>query len=380
MMANEITYKPVQISIFQKIAICYSFIVYGLNNVFGSNYEICKYFIYGLLVVLAAIVFLIQIKNISFKRIWVLLLFGIIGACIFPFIYTPALAVVCLALVCCINAPYRRIFKYGFYSQLAFFLFAIFIWLFGYNKIYDIGSGEFIFREVRYSLGFGNTNTAAGYFLFTIFLFYAYKPRAKIKESLLLILAFIIVYILTASRTSLMAFIIFYLLYPVARMIKYSPKFSYFCSSFFVIFTIASILLSIYGHDNVLNEFSTNRLAYCYEAMTNYPLGIFPKEEITLIVDIFYIQLLWKNGLFYYFLIAIIITGYFILIGKYLSRKNLGVFILLGVVILVYGLGEAYLVNFISLIHVFFFKLITEKVDNSCIYKEDVQYFDVKVG
>ena len=94
-MANEITYKPVQISIFQKIAICYSFIVYGLNNVFGSNYEICKYFIYGLLVVLAAIVFLIQIKNISFKRIWVLLLFGIIGACIFPFIYCVRMSLLC---------------------------------------------------------------------------------------------------------------------------------------------------------------------------------------------------------------------------------------------------------------------------------------------
>lgn len=364
------------ISIPQKLVLIYSFLVYGLSNVFGNTFPYAKYIIYGLLFMGSFACILLQIKRISLKRLILPMILVIIGVVLYYLSNAIAFVTIVLASFASINMPYKKVFKYGFYSQLIFLIFVSFISLLGFNKEFNLGWLEGGFFEIRHCLGFSHPNTAATYYLFTTFLFFAYKPRPHNAIYVLFMLANFVIYMLTGSRTTLIISVAFIFAIFIAKYIKFNKIIAYSSSSLFVLFTIFVVGLVFLAHDTKFNSFLSGRLSYAYSAMLENKIHFFIGTNLDYPLDIGYISLIYSYGLYYYLIYCIIFSIYFIFVGKYMKKEVISQFVIIGVFYLIFTLSEVYIFNYFSVPCILVLKIAIENCNCKINQNVDSEYFD----
>lgn len=326
---------------FDYLSIVYCFLLCGLQIVIVS--EIFDYISYSILIVLGFIN--LFRSHLNTKKVLCYFLLMAIGSV--SFIYTKNITLIKIAAMgmALSNCSLRNILKYGYYTQIIFFIFIVFLSFFGFNSQYSLLPIDSS-RKIRYSLGFVHPNTGASYFLYTIFLYYFYKRKATLKDSVFFLLMVSIIYYLTDSRTTFFITIIFFFLLFLSNIFNIKKSFQYFLTGFtFIFFTFISLFVSSFIYSDFLNSLLSGRLELSKEIMTNYSLKLITTETIDIIIDNVYINLLYKQGLLVYLIIASIYIVSLIVFIKNNNRKESCIVTIIFISLCISGFAETYLIN-----------------------------------
>ncbi len=347
-------FQKERITGFQQIALIYSFLVYGLLNVFNYGL-IWRAAFYGILLffALGSIIAKWRYTPIHIRLLSTALI--VIGAAIYPLTDTFLLLLLSACGACLIGIPLKKIIKTGYRTQIVFFVAIVVLSMFGLNKsnnLMPIDSG----RGYRYALGFSHPNTAASYFLFTIMLYFSSSKNQKIPNFLIVGVLSILIFALTNSKTILLFDILFFIIIIFYRYIVLPKKIVAGCALLFPLLLIISHVFCIYYNSSWINEMLSGRLWYGMEAIKT-GVSLFG-HEIEYPVDIMYIDLVYNYGisltLFYFF----IFTIPFLFLAKRFNNKYRTLFSLYGVLILLYSLSETYALNLLTPLSILFFYFV----------------------
>lgn len=366
----EIPHVPV----FQKLALIYSFIVYGCLNCF--NYGIIlRLFFYGLLLIFAIGSLLVNWKYISAVTKFALPLLMIAGTILYLFTDTFLVLLVSACGACLVNVPLSTIFKTGFYSQLIFFCILVFISMLGFNRKNDLVPLMDSLRNYRFSLGFSHPNTAASYFFFTTILFFCYKKNYKLYHIFIFALLSFIVFILTDSKTIAILDILLAIVLIINKLIVLPKSIVYCFSILFPCFVILCLILCLNFSESSLDGVLSGRLSYGLLAI-NTGLTLFG-NDISFPVDMMYINLLFNDGLIIFLFYTFIFISYFLILGRFFNSPSRSFLSLIGAVILIYAISETYAQNFVSpFVIVVFSTLFTKKTLLTAITNKDYLSLD----
>lgn len=326
---------------FDYFSIVFSFLIYGLQKVIVL--DVADYILYSILIIFGFInLFRSKITTQKLLCYFFLMLIGTIS-----FIYTRNITLIKIAAMAMAlsNCSLNSVLKYGFYTQIFFFIIIFTFSLFGFNYEYSLLPIDST-RNIRYSLGFNHPNTAASYLLYTIFLYYLYKKRPPLQMSLFLLLLSVVVFYLTDSRTSFFITLIFFFLIFISYIFKVSKNFLYFVTFFsFLFFTIVSLLFSTVFYSSYISSLLSGRLEYSNQVITNYSIQLITNQKIDIILDNAYINLLYKLGILIYFIIALIYIGSTFLFIKNNNVKNCYKITIIFFCLCLSGLVETYILN-----------------------------------
>ena len=341
-----------RISPFQQIAVIYSFLVYGCLNVFDFT-TIWKGVFYGFLLIFAFGTIFLNWKRMPIhSRILSLVL--ILGGGALYFVTDTFLVLLISACgACLIGMPLEKILRTGFYTQLAFFLFIVFLSFFGLGRENDLPPFEGSLRGYRFSLGFSHPNAAASFFLFTMMLYIASAKKLNTPKIALCALSCLIVYGLTNSKTMLVFDVLFFAVLLFWKLFVLPKRLVSFGCLLFPFFLAVGYVLCSFFYDTSLNDIMTGRLWLGHDAMMT-GLTLFG-NDITYPVDMMYMNLLYNDGIVITLFYFAVFSLPFLYIAKYFNDSYRTLFFLFGALTLVYGLSETYAQNLMAPTTIVFF-------------------------
>lgn len=248
--------------------------------------------------------------------------------------------------------PDRKIvIKAYFSTKLLLFVIVVIIGLLGVNSDHIIYSIE---RGTRYTLGFTNPNTAS-MILFDILLAGSIIIRNK-KFLLISLISVIIVYIYTDTRTLILGFLIFVLIFLIP-----DKKLKIFKPIIVPIFAIGATIsyLLILLHNTKLDAILNGRLSIMKNFIINNEITFFGLARKGLLIssDNTYLRILFEFGLIFF---AIYLVLHFVLMLK-LFKNHEYTLIKIVVSICIYDMFEQFSIAHGTIILIFFSFFIYEK-------------------
>lgn len=191
-------------------------------------------------------------------------------------------------------------------------------YVFNYNSIESLIVSNDGFR-VRNALFFVHPNIAAGLVLWSIIDYFYLSNKIKIKNVIYTSLIMFVTYVITGSRTSLLVFILFILLFYFNKIIKdkrYKKILNCFQRFSVELVTVVSLLLAYLYQFKIsiiyfINNLTSGRVYYSFKAITDFGINVFGNANAIGIdniypVDNFYIRCAILYGMVFVFMLFIL--------------------------------------------------------------------------
>ncbi len=259
-----------------------------------------------------------------------------------------ALFNIVLAVYLIRNLPFQLFLNYiSVVSIFNLFLF-IFLYLidFNENNLITMPKGD------AYNLGFSNTNSASAFLMTNLMVLVLWVYLKNKLFTFFFIPLFYLIYVVTLSRTSFFAEIIFYI-----SMIFSFLKFNFFLRFLPVIIYILTFALIVFSRDYLwINELFTTRFFIYDEILSsmnffNYFLGVKIPEDQPM--DSSFLSLLFNGGIIYVLIFLILYEKFY----RNSFQKRIYTYLPFVFFVLACGFSENIFssFNFISLV---FFKIL----------------------
>lgn len=281
--------------------------------------DIVKIILY--LIIIICFVLKILLDKISIKTILIYLCIGIV--CIYTYLMTGAIFFLInfLTIIASKNVNVRKIVITDLVVKCIFiithFVFYGMEYIFNYDNIADLIISDDGYR-IRNRLFFVHPNIAAGIVLWAIIDYFYLIKKLKVKHILGTICIMLLTYLLTGSRTAVLIFVLFIILYCINEFLK-NKKIRKILNVFqrysIELITLISILLAwLYQFGNSIiyriNDLTSGRIYYSYKGISDFGINLFGNAKAINIdnmypIDNFYIRCVVLYGII--FLIMLII-------------------------------------------------------------------------
>lgn len=274
------------------------------------------------LIIIACFGLKILLDKVNIKILFLYLCIAVI--CIYTYFKTGAIFFLInfLAIVASKDIKIKRIVLIDFIVKCLFivthFIFYGIQYVFNYDSIANLIISSDGFR-VRNALFFVHPNIAAGVVLWAIIDVFYLINKIKIKHVIYTTLIMIVTYIITGSRTSLLIYLLFLILYGLNKIMKnksYKKILNFFQRYSVEIIAVFSLLLAyLYKFENSLiyfiNRLTSGRIYYSYKAITDFGINIFSNQNAINVdniypVDNFYIRCVILYGMIFLFMLVIL--------------------------------------------------------------------------
>lgn len=284
-----------------------------LNSIF-------KTIIYGIIILLLG--YKVVVEGLSIKEILIYLIIGII--CLLAYIKVDSIFFLInfVMIISIRGVNIKKVVKLDIIIKCVFLVTHIIIYIGNYFFAYDkfqeliINHGD----RIRHAFYFTHPNIVSAIVFWIIMDLYYLKEKISVKHILISIILMLVNYYFTRSRTILILFIVFLIIFFVEKMLKNKEIFNRILTItykfIFEIITIASIAMGILYKYNlrlittVLNQLTSGRVYYSYAAFTDFGINLFSnanalKLEKYLFIDNFYVRCAVLYGLIFVVMISI---------------------------------------------------------------------------
>lgn len=320
------------------------------------------------------IVFFIQAEKYNIKTLFILSICGVVFAISGLITKNYSFEIYLLFIFASKNIDFTDLVRKDFYIKLFFSIIIFFLAFAG------IAENEIVLNKnyTKNSLGFSSANYCSA-FVFNICLDYFYLKYEKFdfRNIFLMILALVVFYLLTNTRSFLIV-MLFLILFMFFIYIKRSFKINLTSIKkimykvfpvLFIVITILSIyLIVLYENKNMfiidLDELLSNRIKFAHNFYNNYSVNLFGNEFIgynewsvdnLYALDNAFLNMLLQFGLLSFFIIC---KATNLLVKKAVEDKNTKLLLVIGL-LFIYAFVETYYLRFVhNYIYIYLGKIL----------------------